>query len=228
MWRQSMQTKAMAPSFATLEAFESVTVRNSVNSSRVISPEAKANSRCRTEPRPPTLPSMAMLYGGSVKMRSAVSPFINRATSPPDRASPHSKRWRPSSQMSPNFETGWAGGFGIKSAAILLAVADASLAWSSVRSISASEKPVNVTSNSMSISACSSMARISMSQPAFIANLLSARTSSGLRCDSFTVGTAAMPSSFAAITRPWPAMISPSSLIRTGLVKPKREMLSAI
>ena len=36
------------------------------------------------------------------------------------------------------------------------------------------------------------------------------------------------PSSFAASTRPWPAMISWSSLIRTGLVKPKRSMEAAI
>jgi hypothetical protein len=52
--------------------------------------------------------------------------------------------------------------------------------------------------------------------------------SSALKCESRTVGTAASPNSLAAMTRPWPAMISPAWLIKTGLVKPKRLMLSAI
>ena len=42
------------------------------------------------------------------------------------------------------------------------------------------------------------------------------------------VGTDFMPSRRAASTRPWPAMISPSSDTSTGFVKPKRSMLSAI
>ena len=36
------------------------------------------------------------------------------------------------------------------------------------------------------------------------------------------------PSSLAASTRPWPAMISPSSETSTGLVNPNRSMLAAI
>lgn len=71
-----------------------------------------------------------------------------------------------------------------------------------------------------------------MSQPAFRASLLSAMTyafrSAADRCDSATVGTSLMPSSFAAMTRPCPAMISQSSLTSTGLVNPNRVMLSAI
>jgi hypothetical protein len=43
-----------------------------------------------------------------------------------------------------------------------------------------------------------------------------------------TVGTFFIPISLAASTRPCPAMISLSSLIKTGLVKPNRSMLSAI
>ena len=42
------------------------------------------------------------------------------------------------------------------------------------------------------------------------------------------VGTAFQPSSFAASTRPWPAMISPSSEISTGLVNPNRSIEAAI
>jgi len=42
------------------------------------------------------------------------------------------------------------------------------------------------------------------------------------------VGTLAIPSSLAASTLPCPAMISSSSLIRTGLVNPNFWMLSAI
>ena len=43
-----------------------------------------------------------------------------------------------------------------------------------------------------------------------------------------TVGTTERPSSLAAATRPWPAMICPWSSISTGLQKPNRSMLLAI
>ena len=48
------------------------------------------------------------------------------------------------------------------------------------------------------------------------------------RCDSASVGTVFMPSSLAASTRPWPAMISPAPETSTGLVNPKRSMDAAI
>ena len=48
------------------------------------------------------------------------------------------------------------------------------------------------------------------------------------RCDSASVGTLFHPSSLAASTRPWPAMISPWSLTSTGLVNPNRSIEAAI
>jgi hypothetical protein len=50
----------------------------------------------------------------------------------------------------------------------------------------------------------------------------------GLRCDSRQVGTASMPRSLAAATRPWPAMICFASSIKTGLQNPNFWMLFAI
>ena len=61
MWRQSMQTKAMAPSLAVAAALARVSLRNAVNWLRVISPEAKANSRYRIVPSPETWPSIGTL-----------------------------------------------------------------------------------------------------------------------------------------------------------------------
>jgi hypothetical protein len=42
------------------------------------------------------------------------------------------------------------------------------------------------------------------------------------------VGTAVMPICRAAITRPWPATMPPSSSTSTGLVNPNSRMLAAI
>src|SRR5215213_9443016 len=52
MWRQSMQTKAMAPSREIAAALPSVSRRNAVKASEDISPAAMANSRWRVWPKP--------------------------------------------------------------------------------------------------------------------------------------------------------------------------------
>ena len=102
------------------------------------------------------------------------------------------------------------------------------------RSISATSKPVMVTSKfkSMVKRCCSSIARIDLSQPAFSAIRLSAityaRIWSSVRLSNRIVGTCSMPKSLAAATRPWPAMMVFLLLIRMGLVKPNCSMLAAI
>ena len=54
MWRQSMQTNAMAPSREVAAALPSVSRRNAVKASDDISPAAMANSRWRVWPKPLT------------------------------------------------------------------------------------------------------------------------------------------------------------------------------
>ncbi len=45
---------------------------------------------------------------------------------------------------------------------------------------------------------------------------------------TYTVGMSPMPSSFAASTLPWPAMMPPEPSIKTGLMKPNSLILAAI
>src|SRR3954466_9184435 len=52
MWRQSMQTNAIAPSQLDPAECPSVCRRNCVNASDDISPAPIANSRCRIRPNP--------------------------------------------------------------------------------------------------------------------------------------------------------------------------------
>ena len=59
--RQSMHTKAIAPSRDTAAMFLNAVVRKAVNSADVISPEANAKSRWWIDPSPPTLPSIGTL-----------------------------------------------------------------------------------------------------------------------------------------------------------------------
>src|ERR1051326_6618337 len=78
----------------------------------------------------------------------------------------------------------------------------------------------------------SSSLSIAMSQPALRAIRLSASTSCR-RCTSDSprsgmTGTSARPSCLAAASRPWPAITSPFSLTRIGLLKPNARMLPAI
>ena len=61
MCRQSMQTKAMAPSRVTAAIAPRLSDRNVVNACSDVSPAAMANSRWRTAPEPQTWPSMGTL-----------------------------------------------------------------------------------------------------------------------------------------------------------------------
>jgi hypothetical protein len=73
MWRQSMQTKAMAPSWQRAAASANVSTRKRVKEALSISPTRMANSRWRMRPEPHTWPSIGTLYGGSVNIRLTLS-----------------------------------------------------------------------------------------------------------------------------------------------------------
>ena len=63
-------------------AARSFSVRNAVNSSALISPEAQANSRCLMRPRPPDVPGPARYRAGSSTAIPARSPRIIARRSP--------------------------------------------------------------------------------------------------------------------------------------------------
>ena len=109
--------------------------------------------------------------------------------------------------------------------------ASSRLASSITRSTSAREKPVSSTSKSRSIRRLQ-LDRQHLAVPAGIQRELVVGDHVGPPLGRAEMGQAqgrdasSSPRSLAASTRPWPAMISFSSLIRTGLVKPKRSMLT--
>ena len=74
-----MNTKLKAPSAECAAMCEKAVDKKLVNCSLDISPLAMAKSGCRTRPRPPTLPSILTLNGGSVITISALPPPRRRA-----------------------------------------------------------------------------------------------------------------------------------------------------
>ena len=144
--------------------------------------------------------------------------------------SPHSTLCSPQIQISPGTLTGVSGTSGAASSSVK---PPETLASSKNRlSSSSALKPKRSILKSKSSSADNSSRSRLSSQPAFSAILLSAITSAR-RCASFKwfrrmVGTFFMPSSFAAIKRPCPAMMILSSPSKIGFTKPNSVMDAAI
>ena len=144
--------------------------------------------------------------------------------------SPHIKRCFPRIQTSPSFVTGSAGG-SITSPSASSSYSGAISSISSP-SISSNENPVSSKSKSSSFNASNSMRKISSSHPAFKASLLSAMIyaffCASVKWLASIHGNSSIPSFFAAITRPCPAImpLSPSMII--GFKKPNSLMLEAI
>lgn len=147
--------------------------RKVVNSSWLISPETIANSRCLTTPSPDTLPPMRTLYGGSVKMKSARSRSMRLRYAAGFVASPQMRTCFPRRQVSPRR---LMGGPSPRSGIRFSGCSLSSSKFSMMQSTSAASKPVKSTSNPTSASSLSSIASSALSQPAFSARRLSART----------------------------------------------------
>jgi hypothetical protein len=167
-----MQIWWIEPSVEYLQSAAYTVVRKAMNWLSLISPEAMANSRCLTRPKPDTLPSIFTLYGGSVKTNSALSSSISSLYVAASVESPQTRMCFPSIQTSPNRLTG---GPSVSSGKEFSGCSLSSPTPSKMMSTSAGSKPVKSTSKPKSTRPCSSIARTSLSQPAFSARRLSAR-----------------------------------------------------
>ena len=179
MWRQSMQTKAIAPSRQAAAALPRVVVRNAVNAllAHLAGGQGELAVLDRAEPADMAVDRHVVGRVGEDQVdRLAVQ---QRGDSRRRRA--HRRRAADAGrrcQTSPGRVTATAAdGSAISSSAAsagvgrgLARLVEHQVDLGRARSRSAS------TSKSRSISACSSIARISLSQPALSASLLSART----------------------------------------------------
>ena len=162
------------------------------------------------------------MYGESPTSIWARSPPSNTSSEVLSRALPHTRRCRPSCQLSPSWLTaGPCEANPVRSSAGSVA-ASAGLPSSS-RSISPVEKPLNSTSKSMSISVLKWSCNNSTSHTACSGSRLSAMTtarfSASLKPAIVSVGTSVNPRRLAASRRAWPARMVLVSSIRIGLVQ---------
>ena len=161
-------------------------------------------------------------------MRCGRTPASNLSTSSALVLSPHMSRWRPRIQTAPGLLTGSAGVSGTSSGSVRPSV----VGLASRESISATSKPVRLTSKAMAWSSSSSRARRSSSQAAQLAERLASRrnafTCASVSSSARATGTSIRPSLRAALSRRCPSTTVPSDLATTGMRKPNSRMAATM